>query len=1608
MAGSVIKIKRSTTKGAPSVGTLAPGELAYSGAASGSVAGGDRLYIGIGGTGQFASDVIPIGGKFYTDQLDVTPGTLTANKALVVNSDKKINEFFVDNLSFNGNVITSTGASTNLNLDSTGLIQFYSSSDSYTFPKARGAEGTVLKMGANGAIGWGKAAVKLNVTSDLLAGDLDLSDSEQSLAIKGFSGITTNFIDGTNTVEIYGIHAGNNQIGVASFEANDFDIDSTAHVSLKKERIQDMIGELFTAGTSYNEYITVEYNDDNNRLDFKVKVASTTAAGVARFDSNFFKFGTLTDLNKVSLTANIVQTVTLPNGSGTIGVTNNTLAFAVGDGITVSGTGGNTLTISGVLATSTTPGVAQFPAAQFDMTTAGTVAIRKATTNTAGTPYFGVAQFNSNFFSVSSGVVSANPFTIGDVDINLGDNNNTVDNDKAIYNLTGLTSVEVISAAGNLKLSGSTIEQKLTDFDIVIKPLGTVDARGASVKIDNGTPDSYWVLPATRGTGGAEVTNEVLTIDKSTGLATWKAPNQNVTIYSDGAGTEKSLTVGAGTLKFHGTRGIATATTKSVDNASGQVIVEIQGQYATTSTVGVASFSSDSFAVSNAGVVTVKSSGISNDQLANRTVAIGSTNVTLGSGASNFEGVNSIAFPKLSIGGSTLSGATPSDQEQGTITAVGTNKNLYLTGSGSGKIKISNAYFLPNVNATATGQVLLADKDTGEAYWGEQAVILKLAADNYDPALVSPLTHGEFNLLTDGNLSFLGDQGIETYYNDLTNAFTVKGKIASKDDVGVAKFNDTYFEIDSYGDVILTDGGVSNAKLANSTIQIGTYAVTTNEPVALGGSITRLRGLTGVTTGNLEIGTSLAANTITAVNSGANGDITLSPKGAGVITLYGASNYFYSLPANRGTEAGQVLTTNFNGTTSWAKPVTTIKLADQHTNEDTVNLIDEILTFKDGIGTKATIDSNSVTIDGVIANAGLSGPDESVVGVASFSLSQFAVDIAGKVTLNDEGIQDIVGGMLTGTGFVNTNIAVTYVENDTAGSGKGKLSFVVAEATTSSLGVAKFTDGDFSVNTTDNKGKVSLAVTVVKGISGNSGTATATANNITIKGATDSAISTTGADTDLTISIATATATTKGVAFFPTGNTGDFIIGASGALETEGKISLRKATYTTSGVAKFASSQFSIDGLAADGTPDPVDGNGAVTIRPIKIGGQTITNGNVTPVTEFTGLTSVAIGSLVIATNAITATGNDANIDIALAPKGTGSVAIGGKRITNIANPSNASDAATKEYVDGKASGLTVKDPVRLASAPDAPNAPNANGVNQYGSVTLSYTVASTSNSSFPVIDGIQVALNDRVLLKNQGAAAYLDAVRKTVANTDSAENGIYVWKDTAGTAGWERSADANQDIEFTGATFLFVQDGDMWADTGWVLQTVWVPATMNLDTDPLKFVQFSAAGVLKVDPNGGLYKEGGYFGIGFDSGYKGLGINGSNHLELKSSVAGAGLAITSDGVISVNVDTNTLAIDGDNIKIASTYVGQGSITTVGTIGNGTWQGDTIAAGYGGTGVYSVNKGDLLVGNDVSGWSVKAMNGASNLGKVLQVVNTGSTGSPVYEVEYADIDGGEY
>jgi hypothetical protein len=149
--------------------------------------------------------------------------------------------------------------------------------------------------------------------------------------------------------------------------------------------------------------------------------------------------------------------------------------------------------------------------------------------------------------------------------------------------------------------------------------------------------------------------------------------------------------------------------------------------------------------------------------------------------------------------------------------------------------------------------------------------------------------------------------------------------------------------------------------------------------------------------------------------------------------------------------------------------------------------------------------------------------------------------------------------------------------------------------------------------------------------------------------------------------------------------------------------------------------------------------------------------------------------------------------------------------------PVNATDAATKAYVDATAQGLQVKAAVQEATATALPSY-----------TATSTTLTATANGALTV-DGITVNASDRILVKNETSG-------------NAPNNGIYVVTAT-GSAGAEyvltRSSDMGTGAEVPSA-FAFVQAGTVNADAGFVCTTT---GSVTLGTTAITFTQFSGGG---------------------------------------------------------------------------------------------------------------------------------------------------------------------
>jgi len=195
-----------------------------------------------------------------------------------------------------------------------------------------------------------------------------------------------------------------------------------------------------------------------------------------------------------------------------------------------------------------------------------------------------------------------------------------------------------------------------------------------------------------------------------------------------------------------------------------------------------------------------------------------------------------------------------------------------------------------------------------------------------------------------------------------------------------------------------------------------------------------------------------------------------------------------------------------------------------------------------------------------------------------------------------------------------------------------------------------------------------------------------------------------------------------------------------------------------------------------------------------------------------------------------------------------------------------------------------------------------SNGLDVKASVRAA-TTANITLSNTQTIDGVALSVGDRVLVKDQ---------------TTGSQNGIYV----VASGAWTRATDFDNtpDIEVSPGTFFFVEDGTTQADNGYVVANT---GAITIGSTAITFSQFSGAGQI---------------------------------------TAGDGLTKTGNTINAVGT-ANRISVATDSIDIASTYVGQSSITTLGTIGTGTWQGTVIGATYGGTGVNNGAKTITLGGS---------------------------------------------
>ena len=236
---TIIQIKRNSGTTAPTTSDLVVGEMAYAYDASNDGAGA-KLYIEAVNNSA-AADIHVIGGKYFTDLLDHTKGTLTASSAIVTDSSSKIDVINVDNVTINGNDISSTDSNGNLTLtpNGTGIVSI-NKNDGFKLPVGTTAQrsgspvqgqiryNTTLSSfeGYSGSA-WGSLGGTIDVDGDTKITTEESAGSDED-QIKFFTAGTAQVIIKDGSFEP--ITDNDVDLGASGKEFKDLFIDGTANI----------------------------------------------------------------------------------------------------------------------------------------------------------------------------------------------------------------------------------------------------------------------------------------------------------------------------------------------------------------------------------------------------------------------------------------------------------------------------------------------------------------------------------------------------------------------------------------------------------------------------------------------------------------------------------------------------------------------------------------------------------------------------------------------------------------------------------------------------------------------------------------------------------------------------------------------------------------------------------------------------------------------------------------------------------------------------------------------------------------------------------------------------------------------------------------------------------------------------------------------------------------------------------------------------------------------------------------------------------------------------------------------------------------------------------
>jgi len=426
--------------------------------------------------------------------------------------------------------------------------------------------------------------------------------------------------------------------------------------------------------------------------------------------------------------------------------------------------------------------------------------------------------------------------------------------------------------------------------------------------------------------------------------------------------------------------GVTAGTGLSVTGTGEGATVTLAGVDATNATKGVASFNSNDFSVTS-GAVSIAAGGVSNTQLVNDSVTVGTTEIVLGTAETALSGLTQINIDNLRLDGNTIS-------------STNIDGDVVISPNGAGVINASTSR-ITNVS-TPTAATDAANKQ----YVDDTAQGLR--------------TLPSAEAFSDSNLSANYDNGTDGVGATLTattnGAFpTIDGVTLSQGDNIIINGQTNKAHNGSYE--LTTVGDASNPwVLTRSTFddeadeQAGSFEFVTNGTVYADTGWVMTVGSTPVVMGTTEL---------EWVQFSGAGSFTA---GDG-LSLVGTE---FSVNVDDSTIeiVGDVLQVKDSGITNAKLENDHFTVATNGTGADFDIQLGDTWNFDQGEGIDITIGTDTVTIAAELAS-------DTNAGVASFAAADFAVDGAGAVTISDVTLGTQTSGDYVATIAAGTGINVT-------------------------------------------------------------------------------------------------------------------------------------------------------------------------------------------------------------------------------------------------------------------------------------------------------------------------------------------------------------------------------------------------------------------------------------------------------------------------------------------------------------------------------------------------------------------------------------------------------